>query len=540
MKNDQNKYLIENGKIHKSDICIIGSGMCGQIIANELSNEKKKKIIIIESGKFTFDKEIQNLNNFTTSGLSLTNDSDVNYKNRIVRQFGGSANHWGNQIMFLKKNDLKERPWISNDLTWGITYDELKRYYQKVLDIVYKNNLSSNIDFEDGINDKYSSFFDKEFLKENIFDLTDCYHPNKIEKFNYKSKFSKNLINANNIKIFTESTATKFNFFESKNLLKSIEINSNQKTFKVESKIFILCAGAIQNARILLNNSKNNLHLKNELIGKYFMEHPKNNIGYLTLNKKIPLSNLLGIRGKKYNLRKAIRFSENFQKEKQILNSHLNTIPIFRDDDILFFNTILLQIKNLIKLEKFPDIHIKNFSLIKLIEQIYFAPHRITNSYLNNLIRKYFEIKKHAFSFERINIDYHGEQAPNINSKIYLNDTKDIYNQNNVNIHWALNDLDHLTKNHFTNYFQGTSSKIFTFTKNKNNTYLNQKHRMGTTRMGRNKRDGVVDKNCKVFDINNLYVSGGSVFRTSGSSNPGITEMAISLRLAEYINKLSN
>jgi len=537
--NGPNKHTIENGEIHKSDICIIGSGMCGQIIANKLS-EKKKKITIIESGKFTFDKEIQNLNNFTTTGLSLTNDPNESYKDKNVRQFGGSANHWGNQIMFFKKNDLEDRPWISSDLTWEITYEELKEYYQKVLDIVYKDTLSSNIDFEDDINVKYSSFFDKEFLTENIFDFTSSYHPKSIEKFNYKSKFSGNLISSNNIKVFTEATATKLNFIESKNSLKNIEICSNQKTFRVESKIFILCAGAIENAKILLNNSKNNLQLKNELIGKYFMEHPIINIGYLALNKKIPLSNLLGIRGKKYNFRKALRFSESFQKERQILNSHLNIHPIFRNDDIIFFNKILLQIKNLIKLKKFPNQYIKNFSLNKLIEQIYFAPHRITNTYLNNLIRIYFEITKHAFSFENISLDYHGEQAPNINSRIYLNDTKDIYDQNTINIEWKLSDLDHLTKNHFTNYFKGVPSKIFTFIENKKSIIINQKHQMGTTRMGKSKRDGVVDKNCKVFDISNLYVSGGSVFRTSGSSNPGITEMALSLRLAEYINKLSN
>ena len=56
--------------------------------------------------------------------------------------------------------------------------------------------------------------------------------------------------------------------------------------------------------------------------------------------------------------------------------------------------------------------------------------------------------------------------------------------------------------------------------------------------MGADKHDGVVDINCKIFDVDNLYISGSSVFRTSGSSNPGFTNMAISLRLAEYINDI--
>ena len=61
---------------------------------------------------------------------------------------------------------------------------------------------------------------------------------------------------------------------------------------------------------------------------------------------------------------------------------------------------------------------------------------------------------------------------------------------------------------------------------------------MGTTRMSLNDNDGVVDKNCKFHKIKNLFISGNSVLRTSGSSNPGLTNMALSLRLGEYINNL--
>ena len=107
-----------------------------------------------------------------------------------------------------------------------------------------------------------------------------------------------------------------------------------------------------------------------------------------------------------------------------------------------------------------------------------------------------------------------------------------------MNIEWKLNDQDFNTINLFKKYLKNNSSDFFIFTEDNNSTIKGQSHKTGTTRMGGNKLDGVVDKNCKVFDIDNLYVSGSSIFRTSGSSNPGITEMAISLRLAEYISHL--
>ena len=47
--------------------------------------------------------------------------------------------------------------------------------------------------------------------------------------------------------------------------------------------------------------------------------------------------------------------------------------------------------------------------------------------------------------------------------------------------------------------------------------------------------DGVVDYNSKVFELNNLYIAGGSVFPTSGLANPTLTIVALSLRLADHL-----
>ena len=63
-------------------------------------------------------------------------------------------------------------------------------------------------------------------------------------------------------------------------------------------------------------------------------------------------------------------------------------------------------------------------------------------------------------------------------------------------------------------------------------------HHSGTTRMSLNKSDGVVDKNCKFHDIRNLYISGNSIFRTIGSGNPALTNMAMSNRLGKFLNNL--
>lgn len=60
-------------------------------------------------------------------------------------------------------------------------------------------------------------------------------------------------------------------------------------------------------------------------------------------------------------------------------------------------------------------------------------------------------------------------------------------------------------------------------------------HPAGTTRMGLDTSTGVVDRNLKVFGLDNLYVSGASVFPVSGTANPTDTVVALTLRLADHL-----
>ncbi|MCW2713286.1 MAG: oxidoreductase, partial [Frankiales bacterium] len=64
-----------------------------------------------------------------------------------------------------------------------------------------------------------------------------------------------------------------------------------------------------------------------------------------------------------------------------------------------------------------------------------------------------------------------------------------------------------------------------------------QWHHMGTTRMAREPRQGVVDPAGRVHGMSNLYVTGSSVFPTSGYANPTLTILALALRLASHLRE---
>jgi choline dehydrogenase-like flavoprotein len=62
-------------------------------------------------------------------------------------------------------------------------------------------------------------------------------------------------------------------------------------------------------------------------------------------------------------------------------------------------------------------------------------------------------------------------------------------------------------------------------------------HHLGTTRMHTDPARGVVDADCRVHGVRNLYVAGSSVFPTYGCSNPTLTVVALALRLADHLKK---
>jgi len=61
------------------------------------------------------------------------------------------------------------------------------------------------------------------------------------------------------------------------------------------------------------------------------------------------------------------------------------------------------------------------------------------------------------------------------------------------------------------------------------------RHHMGTTRMHRDPRKGVVDSDGRVHGLANLYIAGSSVFPTVGAANPTLTIVALAVRLADHL-----
>ena len=141
-------------------------------------------------------------------------------------------------------------------------------------------------------------------------------------------------------------------------------------------------------------------------------------------------------------------------------------------------------------------------------------------------------------------LHYHAEQLANEESHIRLGNDLDALGVRRaiVDLRFTQSDAESVARTHWLldSHLRthGCGQLIYRFT-DLHSAILNQArdgfHQIGTTRMSADPRQGVVDANCRVHGIANLYVSSSSVFPTSGQANPTLSVIALSVRLAQCL-----
>lgn len=135
------------------------------------------------------------------------------------------------------------------------------------------------------------------------------------------------------------------------------------------------------------------------------------------------------------------------------------------------------------------------------------------------------------------------EQIPNPESRVSLTRDRDALGVHRVQLDWKLSRQDKRLIRRFHEILAeevgrsgiGRLRIVFHEEDPWPDTLRFGSHHMGTTRMHASPRKGVVDADCRVHDVRNLFVAGSSVFPTCGHANPTLTIVALALRLADHL-----
>lgn len=134
------------------------------------------------------------------------------------------------------------------------------------------------------------------------------------------------------------------------------------------------------------------------------------------------------------------------------------------------------------------------------------------------------------------------EQIPMRENGVKLSDELDRYGRPIANIHWRIHERDmeniQLTARRFLEQWPGGKGSLPELLPRFDNCDAKKPHDayhpVGTCHMGKN-TEAVVDENLKVWGLENLWVVSTGVLPSAGSANPSFTMLCLADRLAEQL-----
>jgi hypothetical protein len=132
------------------------------------------------------------------------------------------------------------------------------------------------------------------------------------------------------------------------------------------------------------------------------------------------------------------------------------------------------------------------------------------------------------------------EQAPNPQSRVFLSHERDRLQMNRIVLDWKVGDEETKSLIRLQELVNSLSKGPHRLPGQYSAAIQRSPlHRRVASPWhnahGDDPRTGVVDRNCRVHGIRNLFIAGSSIFPTSGYANPTLTIVALAIRLAEHL-----
>lgn len=533
---------LPDGFALEADICIVGAGPVGISLALKLA-DGKRRVLLLEGGGPGVEPDSQALYRGQVDAAGLHPPTD-HYRER---RYGGSSTIWGGRTMPYDAIDFEARPYMKHS-GWPVDLTALLPFYDEATRLCEAGRAAFTIEtaFDEPRRPMIEGFEGEDFTT------------NTLERFSCPTDFGRRyrhrLEAAEGLHLVMHANVTAIERAESGGRVAGLAVRSlSGHAGRVTAGRTILALGGLETARLLLA-SRFGEGLP--AVGRYYMCHIAGTIGSLKFD---------GPRGAVWNgydvaddgtyCRRRFALKPETQRRLGIGNFvarlHHPRIPDPRHRNGIL--SALYLAKPIIPYEYRKRLHgdeagdlgiwlrhAANVAL-DLPDTVGFVWHMLRD-------RKFAERKFPSIVIRSkanyFSLDFHAEQQPDPDSRILLTDETDALGMPRLKADWRYGRGDIDTVSRALALLAGDIERSGVGRFDYDPDSVEQEmtrygayggHHIGTARMGSDPSVSVVDADCRVHGMGDLYVAGSSVFPTSSQANPTLTAIALALRLADHL-----
>ena len=541
---------IPNNARIQPDVCVVGAGPAGIALTLSLA-EQGFTVLLLEAGQVEENADAQSLYQGEVADERMHSPPD---KYRL-RRLGGSSAIWGGRCMPFNPIDFETRSHVPHS-GWPISYDELLPYYPKANALAEAGRFS--YDAADALGPDVLPMI-KGFESSTI--CTDS-----LERFScpthFGLRYKRRLELAPGVQVLLGANCTAVTLHADTKSVLEVEVTTLTGTrFYVAARATVLATGGLETARLLLASRDvmpEGIGNRHDVVGRYYMCHIAGNVGTLAFHgptKNIRHGYEVSPEGVYCRRRLSVTASE--QRRRGLANA-VARLHFPRITDPAHNNGVLSGLylaRRLISYEYGKRLNdgtpatVRNYArhLFNVVsdplDTASFLAHWISR---RSLAQRKFPSVILRNRTNQFSLEIHGEQVPQSTSRVTLTDDRDALGMPKLRLDWRYcpQDIDSIRRSLdlLSQEIERNGVGIFSYDQGNLEEDLMRfgaygGHHIGTARMGSDVRTSVVNADCQVHSVRNLFVAGSAVFPTSSQANPTLTLIAMALRLGAHLSR---
>ena len=544
---------IATGTVLQADVCIVGGGAAGVTVALELL-ASGKSVLVLESGGHAEKAETQSLYAGETADADMHPPPDK-YRYRV---FGGSTTIWGGRCIPYDPIDFEKRDYVPGS-GWPFSHAELAPHYPRANELVEAGKFAYTAEQAyDASSPPMIDGFNSTRVTQNT-----------LERFsmptNFGATYGPTLSAATNVRVLLHANVTAIRLASDGTTVDHLDCATLAgTTFTVKAGRYVLATGGLEVPRLLLASNdvhKNGIGNEHDHVGRYLQAHIAGTLGTVIVNKpRGAVHHGYVVTSDGVYARRRFALTAETQRALRIGNIiarlHFADLPDPAHRSGILSGLYLAKAWIPFEYSKrLDDGQQRTVGLLARhawnvvtdpVDSVSFAWNWVTK---RTLAKRKFPSVVIRSKANRFSLDFHSEQQPNPDSRVTLIAERDALGVPRIRIDWRYTPWDVETVRVALRVIKEELETTNCGTLIWNEKSLDDEimrfgayggHHIGTARMSADPKDGVVDANCKVHGVDNLYVSSGAVMPTSSQANPTLTIVAISVRLGRYLASIGS